>query len=475
MAYIVNISDDRGYTRDDFVAALQGKQDKLYSGQNIKTVGGKVVLGSGNLDFSGQGGGQEYAYDLTDYEIGLKNGVLQKLAQLNPQGKYMTFGVISDTHTCPTKAEIDSLDDNEMQSVCQEIIDAGIEFRGEGVNDAPSAVSFLKNNWPQTVPTYNGKTCEPNVQLLGSIAHDFGFDAVFCAGDLGAGGSSDMLYDCNTYSMWLVGKMFKKYISVPMFFTDGNHDRWYDISNHSKDTQRCRGCVEWIKWLSSLNTTGRANFPATDNVRYSDGNGNFYPSNTYSVDFPGKKVRVIVRSEYEKQEYVGNASNTGDGPFFKYLNECLTLANPNDADNWTLMSVSHYKHSRTDSYLECFLNGTAHSTGSGSDNFTFTAPNNGNRGKCVVGEIYGHVHPTIVAPTFTGGKLKDTSLLNAGQFIKANLATQRNGSDFYCFSVFVLDDDNFNLHEIKVGYQYNTDSTAYDSTNGIFTFPLRHN
>ena len=490
MAYIVNIPDDSGYTRDDFVAALQGKQDKLYSGQNIKTVGGKSVLGSGNLDFSGQGGGQEYTYDLTDYEIGLKNGVLQKLAQLNPQGKYMTFGVITDTHTWPTKADVESqYSEGEVERICQEIINAGIEFRGEGITDAASAAAYIKYNWPNQTQYYYGKTCEPNLMLLGAIGYEYGLDAVFCAGDLGEGCVKTgpfvpTPYDCNSYAMWRVGEMFKKYISVPMFFTEGNHDRWY--GNWRTDLAGCRGCAEWRKWLSALNTPNMARFPETDNVRYKDTNGVFLPSNTYCVDFQDKKVKVVMRSQYEKQEYVTSTKvaesiNDGSSSFYKYVHECLSLSNQSDAGNWSLLAVSHSAQQGTnyiDTRYNNFLSGLGSSAGNSTDNFVLPEPNGGYAGKCLVGEILGHKHPLSVnpAPRFkSNGCLENVSLLNSGMFTKADMAAQRNGSDYYCFSVFVLDDDNFNLHEIKVGYQYHTDSTAYDSTNGIFTFPLRHN
>lgn len=489
MAYIVDTSGESGYSRSDFEAAVAGKQDTLVSGVNIRTIGGQSVLGSGNLDFNQGGGEQEYTYDLTDYEIGLKNGVLAKLAQLNPQGKYMTFGVITDTHTWPTKADVESqYSEGEVERICQEIIDAGIEFRGEGITDAASAAAYIKNNWPETTQYYTGKTCEPNLMLLGAIGYEYGLDAVFCAGDLGEGcikpsPFTPTPYDCNSYAMWRVGELFKKYISVPMFFTEGNHDRWY--GDYRTDIAGCRDCAEWKKWLNVLNTPNMARFPVTDDVKYKDGNGAYIPSNTYCVDFPNKKVKAIMRSQYEKQEYVTSSKtaqsmNVGSGTFFKYLHNCLSLENPSDAGNWSLVAFSHNTNGTNypDVHYSHFLSGTGANAGNGTDNFTLLPPNDGYTGKCLAGEILGHKHPLSInpAPVFkSNGCLENVTLMNGGQFVKAYLDTQRNGSDNYCFSVFVLDDDNFNLHEIKVGYQYHTDSPAYNSTTGIFTFPIRHN
>lgn len=492
MGYIVNISGDSGYTRDDFVAALGGKQDKLYSGQNIKTVGGKSVLGSGNLDFTQGGGEQEYTYELTDYEIGLKNGVLNKLAQLNPNGKYMTFGVISDTHTWPTKADVESqYSSGEVERICQEIINAGIEFRGDGVTDASSAAAYIKDNWPERTQYYTGRTCEPNLILLGAIGHEYGLDAVFCAGDLAEGCIQvgpfiPTPYDCNTYAMWRVGQLFKKYISVPMFFTEGNHDRWYGDSR--TDISGCRGCAEWRKWLNVLNTPNMARFPEIDTVRYKDSDGNFLPGNTYCVDFQSKKVKVVMRSQYEKQEYVSTgkeaqSSNQGSGTFYKYLFDSLLLDAPSEANDWSLLAVSHNLQGSNyfySSYYTHFLDGGSFPAQgyASTDYFVLGQLNGGNKGKCICGEILGHKHPESINPSpklTSAGNLEYVTMLNAGMFTKAELATQRNGSDYYCFSIFVLDDDNFKLHEIKVGYQYHTDSEAYDATRGIFTFPLKHN
>lgn len=50
MAYIVNISSSgNGITQQEAEAMLASKQDKLYSGQNIKTVNNTSLLGSGNI------------------------------------------------------------------------------------------------------------------------------------------------------------------------------------------------------------------------------------------------------------------------------------------------------------------------------------------------------------------------------------------------------------------------------------------
>ena len=48
--------DDRYYTESEVDSALNGKQAKLISGTNIKTINNQSLLGSGNIDIQGGGG-----------------------------------------------------------------------------------------------------------------------------------------------------------------------------------------------------------------------------------------------------------------------------------------------------------------------------------------------------------------------------------------------------------------------------------
>ena len=48
--------DDRYYTESEVDSALTGKQAKLISGTNIKTINNQSLLGSGNIDIQGGGG-----------------------------------------------------------------------------------------------------------------------------------------------------------------------------------------------------------------------------------------------------------------------------------------------------------------------------------------------------------------------------------------------------------------------------------
>lgn len=62
---------------DSVLQALNAKQAVLVSGQNIKTINGLSLLGSGNISISGGGGGGSSNF-IIDYDyniIGIKDGV----------------------------------------------------------------------------------------------------------------------------------------------------------------------------------------------------------------------------------------------------------------------------------------------------------------------------------------------------------------------------------------------------------------
>ena len=44
MAYVIQ-NGESGYSREDFMSALEGKQDVLQSSVNIKTINGQGVMG----------------------------------------------------------------------------------------------------------------------------------------------------------------------------------------------------------------------------------------------------------------------------------------------------------------------------------------------------------------------------------------------------------------------------------------------
>lgn len=452
MGYIVNISGDSGYTRDDFVTALGGKQDKLVSGTNIKTVGGKSVLGSGNLDFTQGGGEQEYTYDLNTFQTSLKNDAIERINHIkgiNPNNNMMVFGLITDLHTMLTKEQVMADD---------------------------SISNDIKEAWPTTDNSYYGHSCEPSLKLLGAICHEINADAVFCAGDLSSGALS---FDCYDLMLGRIKDLFDKYISVPHFITEGNHDRWYDKNQSVK----CRTNEEWLAFVKSFNTPNMASYigevinEPTSELYGQEVN---FPCNTYYVDFPARKVRVMMRSQYEKQQSLTDSPSSrafGTGPFWYAVYQSLSFANTSDAQDYTVLSVSHYYESAVINHFGYFLDG---SKAGGNPNYEqygrFPIYNNGVKGHAAVGELYGHMHNT-------GDNLSSASKLNSLMIrsSSAGRVPELDSADTYVFSMFVLDTDAYKLYEIKVGNQSTTNCSASAirqdqsvSENGWLEYDIRH-
>lgn len=369
--------------------------------------------------------GQEidYSYELTQVEQSLQSGVLSKLAAIDPTRKFMTFGFITDLH--------------------------------ESYDDVP--YSFGGDGQPQVI------TAKHALRLLGSIAHEYGMDAVLMGGDYSLGG--DLTYSQYDDALDELVDDVRQNISVKRYATEGNHDRKYN-SNVA-----CRGNADWLAYLKRINSSGAVYIDNSDAVNANgvkpyDGE----VGNTYYVDFPAYKVRVIMLSRYEKVE------QGGDGCFYKNLYDSLKITN---ADEWSVLVVTHFYDNKTDIYLDKFFNaflgnGTQNTwKGAGTDQFDFSAKINGDKkGLAVVGQIYGHVH-SLASHTMADGKLKALSVWNAFATKRQDGAYQ---SDDYHFSVFVVDTDNWMLHEIKVGKLYDTtDNEYYDSTAGVFSYPIKHN
>ena len=488
-SFIINDNGNSGYSRADFVSALEGLQPLLVSGQNIKTINGNSVLGSGNIEVNvTPPTPQEYPQEalLTDTEKQYRASTLARINELNPivngKRKYMMFGFISDLHTMPTNADINAVDDAAMQGDVTAMLNASILFPnwdGDGnVSDAAAIASYIKSAWPTSDTSYYGNSSEEDIRLLGAIAHAAGFDAVFCGGDLSSG---RLPYNCYSYMLYQMKKMFDKYVTVPHYFTDGNHDRRYSTDVAHRDN------TEWDKWLHLLNSNG-ASYITTNESRYGK------KSNTYYIDFPVHKVRTVMRSVYEQQT---DASAYGSSPYGYNDFDALSFDNPEEASEWTALGFCHYNTDSTDLQwaLSYFYSGAriGNATGAywgGSTGYTagFMNPNksttnssyqsrydatsknaqygSGYPGKAALGIFYGHVHTNA---EFTVTQSGERNLLN-------HLSIRNSNDSGYTFSIFIVDDDNYKLHWLVFGGNYGSDKVpaGFDPTAKEFTLDYRH-
>ena len=489
-SFIIN-DNGNGYSRADFVSALEGLQPLLVSGQNIKTINGSSVLGSGNIDVNvAPPTPQEYPQEalLTDTEKQYRANTLARINELNPivngKRKYMMFGLISDLHTLPSKSTITAISDADMRADVQTILNAGIGFpnwNGEGnVSDVDNIVSYLKSDWPNSNnPTgYYGTSSEPDIRLLGAIAHAAGFDAVFTCGDLSDG---RMAYNCYSYALYYIKKMFDKYITVPHYFTDGNHDRRYD-SNVIRRTN-----TEWLKWLNLMNSNGATYISAND-TRYGD------KGNTYFIDFPLRKMRAIAMSSYES---VDSATSAGwdNSPFNYNVFDALSFENPQDAEEWSVFAFSHYNSLNQPEYLfpyymsgerigsnagvpwgattrnvAGFMNPDKSTTNSTPGPYNSQSKNaqygRGYKGKAAICCFSGHVHS--VDDGFSVTQENGKNLVN-------RITIADSQSSGYIFSIIIIDDDEFKVHWLRYGTDIGgTIPSGFDRTAHEFTLDYRH-
>lgn len=408
MAYVIQ-NGESGYSREDFMSALEGKQDVLQSSVNIKTINGQGVMGGGNLQVTAR----EYSYDLTQEETALKNQAIELLNTDNPidsqtgKRKYLSFGFLSDLHTTPTQAEVLE-DDSVPQSI--------------------------KEQWPDFTTTgggrYPGRTCEPTLKVLGAFADETELDAVICGGDFSSGA---LPFDCYQFMLGRISQMFEKYVSVPYFTVDGNHDRRYSSS------VRRRTNGEWRTFLESFNKPrGLAFSYAEDKNALED-----RKSNCGYIDFADKKIRVILRSQYEKPQADSSTSFAGGG------GTASTIELPgDDKKDWTVISVSHTGEYGAGKYVG-YLS---------SDSFG-NPRNQSYIGRGAVGEIRGHNHMSIHSRTeFTLGRWGGTggnysNICDFYIYLVAEAFTVPSSPE-YCFSLITIDTDNKRVIERKIGRAY---------------------
>ncbi len=492
MAYIIKNSNDSNYARADFISALGGLQPRLESGKNIKTINGNSVLGSGNIEVNvTPPTPQEYPQEalLTDTEKQYRASTLAKINELNPivngKRKYMMFGLISDLHTMPTQTAINAVPNAEMEADVQAILNANIVFpnwEGEGnVSDAASIAAHIKSAWPSSDASYYGATSEPDLRLLGAIAFAAGFDAVFCGGDLSSG---RLPYNCYSYMLYQMKKMFDKYVTVPHYFTDGNHDRKYD-NNVIRRTN-----TEWLKWLNLMNSNGATYISAND-ARYGD------KGNTYFVDFQRRKMRAIALSSYEGTGSVG--AGYTNSPFGYNVFDALSFKNPQDAEDWSVFAFSHYNNLNVPEYLfPYYMSGgrigdvTGRPWGASTRNVAgFMNPDksttntsyqsqydsqsknaqygSGYAGKAAIGCFSGHVHSVNDGFSVTVPENDNRNLLNRITIADAQ-------SSGYTFSIFIIDDDEFKVRWLRYGTDMGGDvPSGFDRTAHEFTLDYRHN
>lgn len=457
MAYVIQ-NGESGYSRANFMSALEGKQNVLQSGVNIKTVDGKSVLGSGNLEISER----EYSYDLTQEERDIVDDVKTLLNKYNPNKEFVTFGFITDTHAMPTKAQMQEQDD--VEEVVSAIQSQGITL--EPVSSEGTIADEIRSTWPSSDDSYYGNISAENyIKMIGAVAYEQNLDLVIHGGDASSG---RLPYNCYAYMLEKMARMFDKYISVPHVICQGNHDYQYNSA------VAVRTNSEWRKFCQRFNaTTGlqfryvkdyqnAQAFAQEENVDISD-----YTSFSLDIDKGGfNKLRFASSSPFEK-----NGDWSAIARHFAF-----DLSDKEHIDLWSAVGIWHIQPSSfLSNYASRFFNGTGGGKGSNSQDYDLPASHGGTKPKSFAGYIFGHNHDSVYGRlSFTGGYSPQIRVANSFE----NSVTPAT------FSVFIFDTINWWLYEIIAVNKRRTSTTfteeVYENTDNLdhawcYRYKLSHN
>lgn len=463
MAYVINNNNGgSGYSRAEFESALEGKQNVLQSGVNIKTVDGKSVLGQGNIEVVSQ----TYPHELSALESQLRT---KAVSDVNHIVNNLIVG--SDGNTNNIKKE-----DLFMFGVISDLHHV-TDGHSYGTDNAHAVTK-----------------AEHSIRLLGSIAFDVGLDTVICCGDLSNGYknyspntdlSGYLRQEYDEIIFPLISGYFNKYILCPYFFVDGNHDRGYTTSDNFSTNKH------WLDTVDSMNNTRGYDITITkikdvvaeNNIRYPDvgiGGGTTMTddgvtgdgtSASYLVEFNSKKVRCAILSSYENHTAFNNGVNIDRGSTYPLSIYAATKFYPaTKAEDWMLLGFRHSFDDVTpsDSSVprstsqglvgvlgDFMMTGKDQGGRWGSQmNYNWPAPNPGSDGNNIKGRAYagivaGHRH----FHTMSDGGTTCPSISVSRAF--GNSASFVNGypsdEDSYCFSIFIIDTVNWWLYEVQVG------------------------
>lgn len=152
---------------DDIINLQNNKQDVLISGENIKTINNESILGSGNIEIGGGGGGTSNYTDLTNKpkinNVELKGNKSLNDLGIQPKGNYALESDIPDVSNFITK-DVNNLTYYTLSSALSSVATSGSYSDLSNKPTIPSEVTettvsnwgFTKNTGTITGITMNG-------------------------------------------------------------------------------------------------------------------------------------------------------------------------------------------------------------------------------------------------------------------------------------------------------------------------------
>lgn len=252
----------------------------------------------------------------------------------------------------------------------------------------------------ENVPYYNDVIVDDtySLHLLSRLCEETDIDAVFCGGDL-VNARSEKPADIRTNHKLVVNDFKMLFPDTGVFTTIGNHDKRYstECELYSGDYLR--------EMFAPLCRTGNG-----VEVTYID-------NTNYCVDFVDYKVRIIVVDEYDRVTEENAADEVHCTGAWK---AGLDIENPGE---WYVGVVYHGKDYAD---IKTALDGYV-----------------ANGGKGALGSFGGHDH--LYSYSCEDGY---NDIITACAYATEE---QIGTADAYCFSIFIVDPDNGEFWQLKVG------------------------
>lgn len=359
----------------------------------------KQVFGMPNFDFS------EYGYS------NIQDAVTHLLSMekvLTPSYDFSGLTDLEITLMNEAKLAIDAIDpENKMMKI------GFISDTHHSIDNIPYG------------PVGYVTTAEPSIKLLGAIAANSNLDCVVHGGDFSTG--ADLSYEQYTRALEVVRGLFLKYVFVPTLITEGNHDHQYNSEKPLRTSKVWKDFMIRMNWFTNKCQVSYLPENSGDNVAL-----------TYFADFPEKKIRLANINSYQE-----NDNDVG----YKFRLFYDTFQMPQDKlTDYLYCDFTHNEFAGDARFEDAFLKGKTLSKGSGTGQQVFNF-NNGNAGYGFVARLRGHAHQSMRQQISSGGTTINVITV-ANAFCELDKERDR---DDYCFSVFVIDRDNWKLHEIQVG------------------------
>lgn len=275
--------------------------------------------------------------------------------------------------------------------------------------------------------TYDGKAISDthSINLLSRLCDEIHLDCVFHGGDMASARDHETNASIQQHQYDVVNELDEKLPYTNIFATVGNHDKKYDDSFALKSTAYFYELFDTIQYNGN------------------DVELNYIDDTNYYIDFPKRKVRIIVADQYDAltDSEIALATHCTWS-----WTSALNFDAPQRASEWLVGVVFHgMAFTGIKDIMEAYKNGTS------AEHYTNT---NGEAGRGYLGSFVGHLHGYAINSAWEVPKYANG--INSIWTTSAYANPEQIGTaDAYGFSVFVIDVDSGEIRQIQIGREAN--------------------